>query len=180
MRGECRPIDSTERRERRHEGAALDRAKALALRVLSFRARTEAQVRARLSRAGLAEQAGEVLAWLRRLGYVDDAAYAGARARALLAPGRIGPRMAEARLVRDGVDPELARAAVAAATEAAERSPGDAPELALCRAALARKLRGAALGSLDDRGRARLARFLLGRGFSPDVVARAVPLREVP
>ena len=161
------------------EASPLERARAVALRVLAFHARTEAQLRARLAREGLAEQQDEVLAWLRRLGYVDDAAWARARARALLA-ARVGPRRVEVRLRAAGIPGAAARGAVAAALAAqAGARPGREPaELSLCRAALAARLRGADPGGLDERARARAARFLLGRGFSGGAVARVLGLRE--
>jgi regulatory protein len=141
--------------------------------VLAFHARTEAQLRVRLARAGLGEASDEAIAWLRRLGYLDDVAYARGRARALLASGR-GPRLAARRLAAEGVAEGAARAAVAEAlVGAAEGAPS--PEGALCRAALARKLRGEALPD-DARDRARLARFLLARGFSAEAVRRALDL----
>jgi regulatory protein len=148
--------------------------------VLSSRAHSESQIRDRLARSGFGEQAEEVLGWLRRLGYLDDSAYAQDQARSLLAPGRFGPDMAERRLLSAGVDPGTARAAVSAAAERAAAIakevalPSGAPEpaeLTLCRAALASKLRGTALASLDERARARLARFLLGRGYSAAAVS---------
>jgi regulatory protein len=154
------------------ERDGLARAKALALRVLAHHARTEAQLRARLERAGHGDVAAEVLAWLRRLGYVDDAAFARGRARSLLGAGRAGPRLAERRLVVAGIPRAEARRAVAEAVTQA----GDEP--ALCRAALARKLGAARPDDLDAKGRARAARFLLGRGFSPEVVARVLRLDE--
>jgi regulatory protein len=161
------------------EATPLEAAKALALRVLAFHARTEAQLRARLARAGLADAADETIAWLARLGYLDDAAYAGARARALVAPGRLGPRAAERRLRGAGIPAGAARQAVAAAVaaHAPQAEGGGAQELALCRAALWRKLRGAPAPP-DAKGRARLARFLLGRGFSADAVRRALDLGD--
>lgn len=160
-------------------GSPLEEAKALALRVLAYHARSEAQLRARLERAGHGAGADEVLAWARRLGYLDDAVYARARARALLGAGRVGPRRAEQRLRAAGIDAASARAAVAAAAEerAEDRREGEPAEVALCRDALARRLRGRALSLLDDRERARVARFLLGRGFSSSAVARLVPPR---
>ncbi len=159
----------------------LERAKALALRVLAFHARSEAQLRTRLAKGGFPDEAEEVVVWLRRLGYLDDAAYAKARARELLAPGRAGPRMAERRLRAAGIDAAAAAGAVCAAADerAQELSSGREPaEMVLCRAALARKLRGADPAALDARARAGLARFLLGRGFSGSVVARVVGMRE--
>jgi regulatory protein len=154
------------------EGTPLARAKATALRYLAARARSEAQVRARLAKDGLEAEADATLAWLRDLRYVDDAALARARARALLGPGRAGPRLAERRLLAAGLPAGEARAAVAAAL-----AEGDGGELALCRALAERKAR-APLDELDPRARARLARFLLGRGFAGPVVARVVGLFE--
>jgi regulatory protein len=149
---------------------ALARAKAIALRYLSSRARTEAQVRARLARAELAGEADRVVAWLLGIGYLDDAAYARARARSLVAPGRVGPRLAERRLVGAGVDRSRAREAVAAALAEAA-APGAEGESALCRALAERRAGAADLRALDDRARRRLSRFLLGRGFSGSAVA---------
>jgi regulatory protein len=153
----------------------LARAKDVALRYLAARARTEAQVRERLARAALSGEADGVVAWLATLGYLDDAAYARARARALVAGGRLGPRLAERRLAAAGVAGELARAAVAAAVAA--EVPGGEGEDALCRALAARRARGD-LAALDDRARRRLARFLLGRGFSGSAVSRTLGIHE--
>jgi regulatory protein len=51
---------------------------------------------------------------------------------------------------------------------------GASAEVALCRAVAERRARGAEIGSLDEKARARLARWLLGRGFAGPVVARVV------
>jgi regulatory protein len=153
----------------------LERARAKALRLLASRARTATQIRDRLARDGMGEQAAEVLEWLERLGYVDDAVYASARARSLLAPGRLGPRLAERRLVAAGVLEPQAREAVARALQSgAEGKSADEAEARLCGELAARRLRGVSPEDLDDRSRARLARFLLGRGFSGRAVARAI------
>jgi regulatory protein len=137
------------------------RARSRALRLLAARPRTEAQIRDRLARAGFAEEADGVVAWLRDLRYLDDAAFARDRAAGLVAPGRLGPRMAEQRLVAAGIPRDAARTAVREAL-------GD-EEVARCRTLAERRLQGAP-GPLGDREKARLSRFLLGRGFS----ARAV------
>jgi regulatory protein len=155
---------------------ALARAKNVALRYLAARARTEAQVRERLARAELSAEAAEVVAWLVRLGYLDDAAYARARARALVSTGRLGPRLAERRLVAAGIAPGPAREAIAAAVAAAD--PGGEGEAALCRALAERRAGGGDLAALDERARRRLARFLLGRGYSGSAVARALGVYE--
>lgn len=156
----------------------LARAKAIALRQLASRARTEAQVRARLARDGLEAEADEAVAWLRRLGYLDDAAYARARARSLVAAGRLGPRVAERRLVAEGIGAAEARAAVAAALAGDSGEDPRAAELGHCRALAERRARGRGLATLDAAERRRLSRFLLGRGFSGSVVARVLGIYE--
>ena len=158
------------------DSPSLARAKSIALRYLASRARTEAQVRARLVRAELADEADAVVAWLLRLGYLDDAAFARARARALVSPGRLGPRLAQLRLVAAGIERARAQEAVAAAL--AEPSDAAGGEAGLCRALAERRARTADLAGLDDRARRRLARFLLGRGFSGTVVMRVLGLYE--
>jgi regulatory protein len=156
------------------EQTPLARARAIALRSLAARARTEAWVRARLDRAGLGDVAGEVVDWLRGLGYLDDPSFARARARSLLAPGRLGPRAAERRLVSAGIPPPLAGEAVRSALGEAAPAGATDPEAALCRALAERRAGSTDLASLDDRTRRRLARFLLGRGFAGPVVARVL------
>jgi regulatory protein len=112
-----------------------------------------------------------VVAWLEGLGYLDDAAFARARARALAGSGRVGPRLAAQRLARAGVPPADARRAV----DAAFAEEGDEAER--CRALALRRLRGADPRALDPAGLRRLARFLAGRGFSGSAVARALGVR---
>lgn len=155
-----------------------ERARAVALRYLAAAARTEAQVRARLARAELPDEADDTIAWLLGLGYLDDAAWARGRARSLLGAGRAGPRLAERRLLQAGIDRDRARASIAAAVEDAADPGGADGETALCRALATRRGRTADLVSLEPRARARLARFLLGRGFSGSVVARVLGLWE--
>ncbi|MEI6226638.1 MAG: hypothetical protein WCS72_17985, partial [Deltaproteobacteria bacterium] len=51
-------------------------ARARALRLLAARPRTEAQIRERLVQAGFADEVEGVVAWLKDLRYLDDAAFA--------------------------------------------------------------------------------------------------------
>lgn len=148
------------------------RARARALRLLAARPRTELEVLRRLDLAGFAEEAPAVVAWLRGLGYLDDAAYARDRARGLVAPGRLGPRLAVQRLVAAGIPREAAGGAVAEAL-ASDGVGGAQAEAARCRLLAERRARGP-LAGLDNRDRARLARFLLGRGFSGPAVSAAL------
>ncbi|MFO0581569.1 MAG: regulatory protein RecX [Anaeromyxobacter sp.] len=149
----------------------LQRAKALALRAVARRAHTEAELRRKLAKAELDGEADAVMGWLAGLGYLDDRAFAAGRARALLRPGRVGPRVAEQKIALAGIGRDAARAAVAEALEAA--GGRSRSELALCRALAERRARGG-LEALDEKGRNRLARFLLGRGFSGGVVRTVV------
>lgn len=154
----------------------LEEARALALRVLAFHARTEAQLRRRLAAAGFAAEQEAVIDWLRRLGYVDDRAWGAVTARALLRPGRMGPRAARRRLEAAGIPPAEAREQVAVALGEVEVGGGGGAEVALCRALAEKRMRGMAAAELPERERARLARFLLGRGFGGEAVARVVGL----
>jgi regulatory protein len=160
------------------EPTPLDRAKATALRYLAASARTEAQVRARLDRAELAPEAEEVVRWLAGLGYLDDAAYAAARSRALLREGRAGPRLAERRLAAAGIPEDRAREAVAAALAETAGAGGGEGEAKLCRALAERRAGTADLLGLGERDRARIARYLFGRGFSGAAVARVLGIYE--
>src|SRR6266545_3820612 len=53
-----------------------------------------------------------------------------------------------------------------------------AGETALCRALAEKRAGAAGLAGLDDRARSKLARFLLGRGFSGSAVARVLGLYD--
>ncbi len=162
----------------REDASPRERAREIALRYLAAAARTEAQVRARLARAELSAEADETVRWLVGLGYLDDAKWAQGKARDLVGPGRAGPRLAERRLVQAGIERERARAAVGAAVaDVAGGGPAAGGDV-LCRALAERRARTSDLSGLEPRARSRLARFLLGRGFSGPVVARVLGLWE--
>jgi regulatory protein len=116
--------------------------------------------------------------WLVGLGYLDDAAYAAARARALLGSGRAGPLLAERRLSGAGIPAERAREAVAAALAEVAGAGGGEGEARLCRALAERRAGTAELDGLGERDRARMARWLVGRGFSGAAVARTLGVYE--
>lgn len=156
-----------------HERAAargrerLERAKGRALRLLGARNRSEAEVRERLCRAGYEEEiVSDVVAWLYRLGYLDDERFAREWVEARLRSRPSGRIRLAWELRQKGVEPETveralanldADAEVALAVEAARRRYGAeraAPE------ALARKVHA----------------FLVRRGFPSYAVRRAVQL----
>jgi regulatory protein len=139
-----------------------------AVRLLAARARTTAEIRDRLERAGAtADEIAATLERLSRAGYLDDRALAQTQAEGLLRDGRMSPRAAVLKLTARGIPPELAEQSVAALAP-------DEPSLA--RAALAKRF-GAT--PLDPTNSARAARFLSSRGFPEDVIAQLLgPLPE--
>ena len=140
----------------------------LALRWLGVRARTERELRDRLAGRGAEPAVIEaVLERLRRWGYLDDRRLAvdmvdraGVR--------QIGPRRVRAELLRRGVAADVVGEALA------ERLPPERErELALQLAR--RRWERLAAGEPGDPARlaARLYRFLVGRGFRPEVAEEA-------
>jgi SOS response regulatory protein OraA/RecX len=125
----------------------------IAARALSHRDRSRAQIAARLDRAGVGEeQRAEALETLERVGYVDDARFATARAASLAARG-YGDEAIRHALTVDG----LAAGQVAAALEALE------PEAARAAAIAARLGRSA-----------KTAAHLARKGFGEEAVEAAL------
>lgn len=155
------------------------RAREAALRLLSHRPRSRAELRRRLERNGYTPTTTvSTLTWLEERGYVDDVAFAEAfvRDRIRLRPrGRVGLLR---ELGRKGVDPVAAEAAIAAAM-----GEEDVDERGLARDAAeawARRNRSAVRDARGDdrdrwlRARRRLYAHLARRGFAPDAVSAAV------
>ena len=146
----------------------LAEAKESALRYLSYRPRTRAEVLRHLRGKGLEVHAEAVLGRCEELGYVDDEAYAlaFARERIRLRPRGV-PRLVSELLSR-GVSRDVAeRAAVAALEEE------DVTEEELLRVVAQRRVR--ALSGLQSAvARRRLSGFLVRRGFRPGAVRAMV------
>ena len=125
----------------------------VAARALRHRDRSRAQVDARLARAGVGEEGREeALETLERVGYVDDARFAQARAAALAARG-LGDLAIRHDLEQAGVGAEGVAAAVA----------GLEPESERARAVVSR------LGRT-----AKTAAQLARKGFSEDAIGAAI------
>lgn len=155
------------RRRRRREplGDRYEAALELAFSQLASRARSEAEIRRRLARAGASEPTVErVIVRLWELRYLDDEAFARARTRSLARRG-YGPGAISRKLALAGVRPEIAREGV--------REEIGAEEGGLARAALERRLRGRPFATLDPKEQARLLRWLASRGFSPSAIRKA-------
>jgi len=133
--------------------------------LLSRHAWTRADLRRRLVRRGAtAAIAGEVVADLAARGYLDDAAFARRWVEARTARGYGAGRL-RAELKARGVEPALIDAALTVL----------APEATLERArALARRRLPALARARPERVAARLAAYLLRRGYPADAVVRVV------
>ena len=141
---------------------------ATALILLGQRELSELQLRTRLLRRGcLPDAVDDAVTRLRRDRTLDDGRVARAAARLEAGIRSRGPARVRRRLQALGLAPEVVRQAVAEAF-------ADVDEDRLLDAALEKRLRGAAIGDLDDRARARLVRALVGQGFSLSVVLRRV------
>lgn len=94
----------------------------IAARALRHRDRSRAQIAARLERAGIAgERATDALETLERVGYVDDARFATARA-ATLADRGLGDAAIRDDLEASGIDADVVADALASLTAEAERA----------------------------------------------------------
>jgi regulatory protein len=141
--------------------ASADAAHAAALRLLTTRARTRAELRQRLEQRGFeAAAVAETLERLERVGLVDDAALAGAVAEGRAERGLDAPAIA-AELRDRGVDPAVAERAAQAAVPAEDRADR-------CRQVA--KARLAQLAGLPTSTQLRrLASYLARRGYPPDL-----------
>jgi regulatory protein len=134
-----------------------------ALRLLAYRPRSEKELRLRLARRGYAPRlVDETLARLRRLGYVDDEAFARFWTESRDSSSPRSRRLLRSELLQKGVKADTAGEAVAALSD----------EEAAYRAASRRLPR---LEEDDYKAfRRRLGDFLLRRGFSYDVIRHTV------
>ena len=131
----------------------------LAARALRHRDRSRAQLDARLQRAGVDEATRhDALETLERVGYVDDARFAAARAAALA-----GRSFGDAAIRHDLESSGLAADVVEAALAAVE------PEPARAEAVVARRGRRAKTGA-----------YLARKGFDEAVIADALGVADAP
>jgi len=139
-----------------------------ALNLLGYRARSEGELRERLSRHGYAPETVEaVIGRLGELAYLDDEEFA--RQRAQEKARKYGPRRVSADLIKSGVGRDLASRAVAEEFEG--RS-----ELEDARSAAARRYNG---GGSEAEAR-RVYGFLARRGYSAGVCAEVAKQHRGP
>lgn len=140
-----------------------------ALNLLGYRARSEAEIRDRLSRYGyLGETIEGIVLRLEELGYLDDAEFARMKAREKAR--RYGPRRVSVELKKSGVGEALAR-------EVVEEEFAGRSEVGEARSAAARRYNGRG----TDAEARRVYGFLVRRGYSAEVCAQvAREYREPP
>ena len=131
-----------------------------ALNLLGYRARSEAEIRDRLTRFGYVEGTIEgVVLRLQELGYLDDAEFARMKAREKAR--RYGPRRVSVELRNSGVGEALAR-------EVVEEEFAGRSEVGEARSAAARRYNGRG----SDAEARRVYGFLVRRGYSAEVCAQ--------
>ena len=155
-------VDDERLQALRAEAARAD-AMAASLRLLSYRPRSEAELRQRLARRGTPPAlVDSTIERLRELGLVDDAAFAQAWVDSRDRASPRGRRLLRQELLAKGVDSDTSRELLESVDE---------PDAAL-RAA---SRRAASLRDLSyDEFRRRLGDFLRRRGFDYDTVRRTV------
>lgn len=134
-----------------------------ALRLLSYRQRSEQELRRRLREKGFAKPpVDESIARLRELGYVNDASFARFYTETQQSSRPRSQRLLTVELRRRGVEASVA-----------EEATLDVSDEDAAYDAASRRLRS--LGGLEyDRFRERLGGFLTRRGFSYDIARRTI------
>jgi SOS response regulatory protein OraA/RecX len=138
----------------------------VALTLLSARELSEWQLRARLARRKLdPDDIDTAITRLKADGTLDDRRVARALARTESGIRHRGRARVIQKIRQAGIGGEVAEAAVRDVFE-------EVDEDELLARALDRRLRGHAVGDLDERGRARLVRALAAQGFSLDRILK--------
>lgn len=154
-------------REMKGRGGQISEALERAFRILAARSCSEAEIRLRLLRAGYGEQCvEEVLGKLRDYGYVDDARFAQDKVLALMHDKGFGRARIAYELKRRGVNAELIEEAIQSALDEASEE-----EIAFN---VASKRVAGYSGLPVPLVRRRLYGFLMRRGFSHEIISRAI------
>ncbi len=139
-----------------------------ALRVLSRRRVSSEGLRGLLSRKGFpAADSESCVAKLKEWGYLDDQGYARDVLRAVSSVCPVGKRRAAFELRKRAIDPELARKVMDETYEGVS-------EEVLASEAARKYLNGKDAGSLKEKERERLARWLQRRGFGYEAIRSAL------
>jgi regulatory protein len=140
----------------------------VALTLLSARELSEAQLRTRLRKRKLGDDdIDAALARLKADGTLNDRRVAGAIARMETGIRHRGRARVIQKLRQAGIDSDIAQ-------DAATDVFKDVDEGELLDRAIERKLRGRSVKDLDDKGRARIIRAMVGQGFRLDAILKKV------
>jgi regulatory protein len=162
-----RHLSEEEQRELYDADRAL-RARAAAFQYISFKPRTEHEIRQKLLRAGFEPDTVEsALSRLRELGYVDDAAYAASFVRSRVGTRGYGPVRIRRELHQRGVDRGIV-------DDAIRSNIVDDDEAGAAREQAAKRWPRLQSEADARKRRKKLFDFLLRRGFSFEVAAQAV------
>jgi regulatory protein len=154
------------------EERELSRAEAKAFRLLTLRAHSEKELRAKLRAGGFADEVVEqAVGRCRELGYLNDEAFARQRARMLAVSRLSGDRLIALDLRERGIDAGIAARAIAEVR-------GELDEEEAARRLLRKRTGGRPIDGLTDREKARVARGLMGKGFPAGLILKTLKKTE--
>ncbi len=145
------------------ENPLYENAKQRAFRLLAVRARSEKELRSRLKEMGYDESVvSGVTTRLRELKYLDDESFARGWARNLAVNRLLGNGRIEASLREKGIPRELIEQVINEVRE-------ELSEREALMALLRKKAKNGTV-KMDYKDKIKLARSLMGKGFSPDLI----------
>ena len=155
-----------------NEDRELGRAEGKAFRLLTLRAHSEKELRAKLRAGGFAAPVVEgVMRRCRELGYLNDEAFARQRARVLAVSRLAGDRRITLDLRERGIDAGLSVRVIAEVR-------GELDEEEAAKRLLRKKIRGRPVAALTEREKAGLARSLMGKGFPMGLILKTLKKTE--
>jgi regulatory protein len=148
------------------------RAEGKAFRLLTLRAHSEKELRAKLHAGGFTDAVVErVMGRCRELGYLNDELFARQRARMLAVSRLAGDRRIAFDLRERGIDSMHAAQVIAEVR-------GEFGEEEAATRLLRKKIRGRPVASLTEREKAGLARSLMGKGFPAGLILKILKTTE--
>ena len=148
------------------------RAEGKAFRLLTLRAHSEKELRAKLHAGGFADVVVErVMGRCRELGYLNDELFARQLARMLAVSRLAGDRRIAFDLRERGIDSMLAAQVIAGVR-------GEFGEEEAAKRLLRKKIRGRPVASLTEREKVGLARSLMGKGFPTGLILKTLKKTE--
>lgn len=148
------------------------RAEGKAFRLLTLRAHSEKELRAKLREGGFSAPVVEqVVRRCRELGYLNDEAFARQRARVLAVSRLAGDRRIALDLRERGIDAGLSARVIAEVR-------GELDEEEAAERLLRKKIRGRPVAALNEREKAGLARNLMGKGFPIGLILKILKKTE--